>query len=193
MITIIKYHSTGSEELGKIFKELGCDYEYSNQEKCLCQSDLIILPDCVNIAASLRKLRLYNITNLLKVVKRPLLAINMGLNLLCDNIGETKGIGLLPLNSRPADELGEFKKGQFYSVNVRDSARIFHDKSETGFYFMNSFYIPENQLSTSDIQIDGRKITATIEYGKVSGVQFNPEKSGEKGVEFLKNFISGII
>jgi len=58
------------------------------------------------------------------------------------------------------------------------------------FYFAHSYYVePEDKgvvLATTEY---GIKFTSAIRKNNTFGVQFHPEKSGEKGLELLKNFV----
>ena len=55
-------------------------------------------------------------------------------------------------------------------------------------YFVHSFagfYCEKSLIATAEY---GVEITAAVNDKNVYGVQFHPEKSGEKGLEILKNF-----
>jgi glutamine amidotransferase len=42
---------------------------------------------------------------------------------------------------------------------------------------------------TSSINFGGKKITTSMQYKNLYGVQFHPEKSGENGINIIKNFL----
>ena len=59
------------------------------------------------------------------------------------------------------------------------------------FYFIHSYYIEPNdtKIITSQCLYEGIKINASIQNDNIFGVQFHPEKSGDIGLNILKNFI----
>lgn len=65
---------------------------------------------------------------------------------------------------------------------------------ENGFdaYFAHSFEVKPNDRTdiSASSKFDGRDLVSAVERGQVYGVQFHPEKSGESGLQVLKNFIS---
>jgi glutamine amidotransferase len=60
------------------------------------------------------------------------------------------------------------------------------------FYFANSYhFICQNENNVlAQVQYGSNKINAIIAKENIVGAQFHPEKSAEKGLEFLKNFIN---
>jgi glutamine amidotransferase len=65
---------------------------------------------------------------------------------------------------------------------------------ENGFdaYFAHSFKVKPNDRTdiSASSKFDGRDLVSAVKRGQVYGVQFHPEKSGESGLQVLKNFIS---
>ena len=56
-------------------------------------------------------------------------------------------------------------------------------------YFTHSYVAPVTS-DTVAIAEHGSPFAAFVEHGQVSGVQFHPEKSGEVGLQLLKNFVA---
>lgn len=65
---------------------------------------------------------------------------------------------------------------------------------ENGFdaYFAHSFEVKPNVVTeiSAFTEFDGRKLVAAVSKERVYGVQFHPEKSGDSGLQVLKNFLS---
>ncbi|MCD5397958.1 imidazole glycerol phosphate synthase subunit HisH, partial [candidate division NPL-UPA2 bacterium] len=58
------------------------------------------------------------------------------------------------------------------------------------FYFAHSYYVePEDEKAILTTTEYGVKFTSAIREGNIFGVQFHPEKSGERGLKVLKNFV----
>ena len=65
---------------------------------------------------------------------------------------------------------------------------------ESGFdaYFAHSFEVKPNDATdiSASSEFDGRTLVSALNKSRVYGVQFHPEKSGESGLQVLKNFLS---
>ncbi|MDE5285606.1 MAG: imidazole glycerol phosphate synthase subunit HisH, partial [Buchnera aphidicola] len=61
-------------------------------------------------------------------------------------------------------------------------------KNQSKFYFVHSYFVPISKytLATSNY---ATSFSSVIQKKNFFGVQFHPEKSGDIGLQFLKNFI----
>ena len=68
--------------------------------------------------------------------------------------------------------------------------KLFNDINNKKFYFVHSYYVSPNKQEIVKYYIDyeGFKIPAIVNKNNLFGFQFHPEKSGEDGLELLKNF-----
>ena len=55
-------------------------------------------------------------------------------------------------------------------------------------YFTHSFAAPVTS-DTVAVTEHGESFAAVVQHGQVAGVQFHPEKSGEAGLQILRNFV----
>ena len=55
-------------------------------------------------------------------------------------------------------------------------------------YFTHTYAAPATAASTA-VSSHGVTFPAVVEQGRVSGVQFHPEKSGDAGLQILRNFL----
>jgi len=125
--------------------------------------------------------------------------ICLGMQLLLSE-GEENGInpGLNFINGK-VKYLGKEKKMKLPIIgwnkvefNYSDRFSFLKNYQNEKFYFIHSYaaylYNEENQLSTSTYK--DIKYTSSIINKKCIGTQFHPEKSGEIGLEFLKDWIT---
>jgi imidazoleglycerol phosphate synthase glutamine amidotransferase subunit HisH len=54
-------------------------------------------------------------------------------------------------------------------------------------YFANSFFAPLIDATAASCDYDG-EFTAVIEQANIFAVQFHPEKSGQAGLQIVRNF-----
>ncbi|MBN1445568.1 MAG: imidazole glycerol phosphate synthase subunit HisH [Candidatus Omnitrophica bacterium] len=60
------------------------------------------------------------------------------------------------------------------------------------FYFAHSYYpAPENRRVIIGETFYGNEFVSAVRRENIAGVQFHPEKSGDSGILFLKNFLEG--
>jgi imidazole glycerol-phosphate synthase subunit HisH len=71
---------------------------------------------------------------------------------------------------------------------VRPSALLDGIAEGTQVYFTHSFAAPVTADTTASTT-HGKAFAAAVQRDKVCGVQFHPEKSGEAGLQILRNFI----
>ena len=58
-------------------------------------------------------------------------------------------------------------------------------------YFVHSYYVEaEDESVVSAYTEYGQRLDIAVEQGNVFATQFHPEKSGDTGMEILKNFIA---
>ncbi|MCF8435292.1 MAG: hypothetical protein K9G57_00475 [Ignavibacteriales bacterium] len=97
MIAILNYSSTTAQNIRTILAKNGLDSIITLSEMEICKAEKIILPDTESIEHALKKLRITNLLNLLKILKKPVLGILSGSMIMCDEIDQLvmQGIGLI--------------------------------------------------------------------------------------------------
>ena len=74
--------------------------------------------------------------------------------------------------------------------DIRPDSRLLRGISPGSFvYFTHSWRAPVD-ADTAATTCYGGPFTAAVERGNVMGVQFHPEKSGDTGLQLLRNFCS---
>ena len=204
-IIIIDY---GSGNVASVYNALrnidsNCLIEITNNESELKSSTHIILPgvgafnDCMqglrqqpNFLSELRK-------QIIKE-KKPFLGLCVGMQVLA-SIGYENGEhqGLNYINGRVkklAEENLKIPHMGWNELMIKNNKHPLLKNIAQGdhFYFANSYhFICQNDNNVlAQVQYGSNKINAIIAKENIVGAQFHPEKSAEKGLEFLKNFIN---
>jgi glutamine amidotransferase len=126
---------------------------------------------------------------------RPILGICLGLQFLFEGSDEEPdcpGLGLLSgrCYRLPGSESVKIPHVGWNALSIQRPSPIIEsipDGSQV--YFTHSYVAPV----TSDcvaVSEHGEPFAAVVEHGQVSGVQFHPEKSGEAGLQILRNFVA---
>jgi imidazole glycerol-phosphate synthase subunit HisH len=159
----------------------------------------IILPgvgafkDCVE---RLTSLNLYEpLREILEINEKFFLGICVGHQLLSSKgteFGEIPGLNIIPgetvkieyCKGLPVPHIG------WSEVNHNESALFAGIEQGATFYFVHSYFIDcKNEDHVSSSVDYGQKITASVQKGRVFGVQFHPEKSQSNGLRLLINFL----
>lgn len=171
-------------------------------------TDCLILPGVGNFAECVRMLDAGGWSSALRDavlgLKRPLLGVCVGMQLLADSSSEgaregqpVPGLGLIPGEVHHLQSFGCTQRVPHVGWNSiarsRSDDPLFDGISDgTDFYFVHSYaFLPDDNtdvLATTDY---GVPITAAVRRGHVWGTQFHPEKSSRAGFRLLKNFIEG--
>lgn len=195
MIAVIDYGAGNLFSVQNALNYLNLPNKITNKAEDLKSADRIILP---GVGAFPDAMKMLNETGLVDVIKdeakkKPLMGICLGMQMLFDisyEFGETKGLGLISgtvelmtPHNLVVPQIGwnklEMNKKHKLMENLKEDSYV---------YFVHSFAAVcsgENVASYTDY---GGKVPACVFSGNVCGCQFHPEKSGETGLQILKNF-----
>jgi len=192
MITIVDYGDVCINQVAASLKKLTDDFKVSRNELDICESDKIILAGCGSAPSVMKKIQLLNLYSVLRVVKKPMLGIGLGMQLMADysTEGNFSCLGFFPGTAIKfeGDTEGSLLKGN-HKINLCKQSILFDGIEENAeFFFNNSYYLPKSDLSTSTC-LSMIEFCTSIENENAYGVQFHPEMSGEAGLKILKNFI----
>ena len=76
------------------------------------------------------------------------------------------------------------------SLKLQNEGRLFRGMKENPYvYFVHSYYLKaEDEQIVKAVTDYSVRIHASVEKGNLFACQFHPEKSGETGLQILKNF-----
>ena len=193
MIAVIKYIDENIESLPGSLDELGIDYKITSSESEILNSDKVIFPGFGIASKVISKLHMTNLFSFLKMCKKPLLGIGLGMQLMAElstEGGNIPCLGIFPLEVEKFDN--ENMKAPFKGLNeievIKESKLFKGIGQKEKFYFSNSYYLPVNELTTS-VAENKIRFSASMERGNYYGLQFHPEKSGKAGLKVLANFL----
>jgi len=127
--------------------------------------------------------------------KVPLLGICLGMQMLAewsDEHGRHEGLDLVPGGVRRFPAKAGFKVPHMGWNTIRKTGDdpLFEGlRDEEYMYFVHSYYFdtPQEYVATGTEYV--LPFASSVRNGKVYGVQFHPEKSGDAGLRILRNFI----
>lgn len=199
MIAIIDYDAGNIKSVEKALIHLGESPVITREKEILLQADKVILPGVGAFGDAMMRLREYGLEEVIhEVVKKgtPFLGICLGLQVLFDESDEAPGVaGLGVLKGKicriPETPGIKIPHMGWNSLHLQKEGRLFREVEEQAYvYFVHSYYLraedPEIVTATAEY---GVEIHASVEKGNVFACQFHPEKSGEVGLQILRNFV----
>ena len=201
MIAVIDYDAGNMLSVEKAFEYIGEEKVLitRNRDEIL-SADKVILPGVGSFEDAVKKLHKYNLINIINDVvekKTPFLGICLGLQLLFKSSEEgksTPGLGILDGEILRIPDKGNLKIPHmgWNSLNLMNNGRLFKNiDNESYVYFVHSYYLKAKDEGIVTAYSEyGTIIHASVEKDNVFGCQFHPEKSGEVGLNILRNFIN---
>ncbi len=198
MIAIIDYDAGNLKSVEKALLFLGQECVVTRDPETLLGADKVILPGVGAFGDAMEKLHRFGLVDVIRQVTAagtPFLGICLGLQLLFRSSDESpgvEGLGVLDgeIVSIPPKEGYKIPHMGWNSLKIREGARLFQGIGQDPYvYFVHSYYLkadhPEDVAATTEYIVP---IHASVEHGNVFACQFHPEKSGDIGLQILKNF-----
>ena len=196
MIAVIDYGAGNLFSVCNALKYLNIAHEVTKDSKVIDRADAVILPGVGAFPAAMESLRQTGLIDTIKqnAAKKPLLGICLGMQMLferSDENGDCDGLGLIPgeVHRIPSKRVIIPHMGWNELVVTQESPLLKNIETPVFTYFVHSYQaFCEDRNIIAYCDYDG-KIPALVTDGKfVFGAQYHPEKSGEKGLQMLRNF-----
>jgi len=197
MIGIIKYGAGNIFSVMACIKKIGKDCYFIEEGKDIEKAEYIILPGVGNFANGIEFLNKNGLTEKIKEKLKegiPFLGICLGLQLLFEfsEEGNKRGMNILKGKVIKFKNINlKIPHMGWNKLEILKGNRLLYGISENSyFYFAHSYYVlpEENDIIYGKTEY-GIKFPSFIIKKNIVGVQFHPEKSGEKGLKFIKNFL----
>jgi len=194
VILVIDYNVGNVKSVCNALAHIGCETELSSEPERIKEADGIILPGVAAFGYAMSQLG--PIARLIKeavVAGKVLLGICVGHQLLfeqsCEH-GQHEGLGLIGGNVRPIPSGLRVPHMGWNLVKFPAEMKLFEGLGDKEFfYFAHSYYAKPDDSRVQVAYTDyGFRLPATVQKGNIYGVQFHPEKSGEAGLNVLRNF-----
>ena len=196
MIALIDYRAGNLTSVRKAFAALGADLFTPASPADLGEAAAIVVPGVGHFGATRALGPDWTEAILARVGEgRPLLGICLGMQWLfegSEEAPELRGLGLLGGQCYKLPSTAHIKiphVGWNALEMQRDASIVDAVASGAQVYFTHSFVAPVTG-DTVAVTTHGEPFAAVVQRGHVTGVQFHPEKSGDVGLQILRNFLS---
>lgn len=199
MIVIIDYGMGNLKSIKNALYLLNIDSVITSDKDVIRNSKAIILPGVGAFKQAMDNLKEQGLDTLIKEVAKEekfILGICLGMQLLFEKGfegEEEEGLGLLKGNIKklqPKERVKIPHMGWNKLITNNEDKNLFSLYSDKFVYYVHSFMATdyeENDLVAYS-NYGGLNIPGIVRRGNIIGMQFHPEKSGETGLNLLKEF-----
>ncbi|HEY1025648.1 MAG TPA: imidazole glycerol phosphate synthase subunit HisH [Sphingobacteriaceae bacterium] len=192
MTGIVNYGAGNIFSLTAALDRLRIQYGMIRSPEDFERYDRYIIPGVGHAGAAMAKLRETALVPMIKELKKPVLGVCVGMQLLTDfsEEGNADLMNIIPLKTRlfSADLKLKVPHTGWNKVQVEMENDLFSGLKDEYFYYVHSYHIEFNPNFTIASTHYGTTFSAAIMRNNFYGVQFHPEKSGPAGEKILENF-----
>lgn len=196
MLAIIDYETGNLRSVENALHRIGAEWILTSDPATILAADHLLLPGVGHAAKALEALRAKGLEEVIKSVRRPLLGICVGMQVLCRHTeeGDVDGIGVFDSHVRrftpaPGDKVPHVG---WNTINNLESKLFAGIDPGSHVYYVHSYRadLCPDTIATTRFGHEGEMYSAALKYEQFYGTQFHPEKSGDVGEQILKNFLA---
>lgn len=191
MIAIIKYNAGNNRSVQNVLTKLGCENIVTSDPQIIASADKVIFPGVGEASSAMNYLRAQQLDQLIISLKQPLLGICLGMQLLCSysEEGSAQCLNIFPTRVKKFPKLDKIPHMGWNNMNELKSELFSGLNHHDDLYFVHSYYVEhcKNTIAMCNYILP---FSAAIKKDNFYATQFHPEKSGEKGEQVLRNFLS---
>jgi glutamine amidotransferase len=197
LIAILDYGSGNIRSAQRAIERLGVSTEVTSEYEVALNAAGLLVPGVGAFGSCIRQLLQINGDLILKErlkLNRPTLGVCVGMQILFESSAESDEAGLAlvagkvkKLSAKILPHIG------WNEVHVEKEMNLMRGLNNQRFYFVHSYAAttaPDEFLQAKSNY--GEEFVAAIQSGSLSAVQFHPEKSGDAGMQLLKNWVSAL-
>ena len=129
-----------------------------------------------------------NLVEWIQQCQKPFLGICLGMQVLFESSeeGGTEGLGIIPgcvQKFKPGKKVPHMGWNQILT-------EVYPEFNDDYFYFVHSYFVPVNKFTTARCQYANETFSAMVRSHNFWGIQFHPEKSGDRGQALLSKFLN---
>ncbi len=195
MIAIIDYGAGNLFSVQNALDYLGAENCITADPLVLNKAEKLILPGVGAFPDAMRMLCESGLVDSIKrqAADKPLLGICIGMQMLFETGHEftkTNGLGLIAGSVRQIESGGlKLPHIGWNNLTAANPCALLKGVQHNSYvYFVHSFCAITDDANIAAYTVYGQRIAALVQRGNVYGAQFHPEKSGETGLQILKNF-----
>ena len=200
MIAIIDYGAGNLQSVKKAFDFIGAESVITDNPEIINACDRILLPGVGSFGDAMDSMHKSGLVETVKqnaLSGKPFLGICLGLQLLFEASEESpgvKGLGIFKGKIKKfSPDMGlKIPHIGWNSLEIKQKDTLFKNVPENSYvYFVHSYYLhAEDEEDVATVTNYGIDFHSAVGKNNIFATQFHPEKSGDVGLQILKNFAS---
>ena len=196
-VAVVKYNAGNIYSVIHALQRMGVDPVLTDDASELRQADRVLFPGQGEASTAMCYLRERSLDEVIRRLTQPVLGICIGQQLLCRHSeeGDVDCLGIFDAEvKRFCPERHEDKVPHMGWNQIECPSSMLFDGFSGGeyVYFVHSYHaVPDNPSVVTAWTEYGERLTAAVASGDIQATQFHPEKSGDVGLQILKNFVEG--
>ena len=200
MIAVIDYGAGNLQSVKKAFDFLGAESVITDNPETINACDRVLLPGVGSFGDAMDSMHKSGLVETVKqnaLSGKPFLGICLGLQLLFEESEESpgvKGLGIFKGKIKKfSSDMGlKIPHIGWNSLEIKQKDTLFKNVPENSYvYFVHSYYLhAEDEEDVATVTNYGIDFHSAVGKNNIFATQFHPEKSGDVGLQILKNFAS---
>lgn len=195
MVAIIDYSTGNLRSVDNALSRIGAEWTLTADPDTIRRADRVLLPGVGHCGEALARLRQSGLDSVIRDLRRPVLGICVGMQMMCRDTaeGNAEGLGIFDAHVRrftpgPADKVPHMGWNSIHNLEKG----LFKGIAPGSYvYFVHSYFahLCPDTIATTRFGEEGMMFSAALKYENFYGTQFHPEKSGDVGERILRNFL----
>lgn len=190
MIAIVKYNAGNIRSVQNALTRLGYESIITDDATELLNADKVIFPGVGEASSAMKYLTKKGLDKILVTIKKPMLGICLGLQLMCSHSEEadTMCLGIFDTKVKRFPATGKVPHMGWNSFTSTKNSLFKGIKLNNDVYYVHSYYAEINEQTIASCNYILPFGTA-MQKNNFYATQFHPEKSADIGEQILKNFL----
>jgi len=194
VIAILDYGSGNLRSAQRAFETSGREVVITSDYDVALNAEGLVVPGVGAFAACMKGLTEIRGDQLVRErisLKRPTLGICVGMQILFSRgveHGDHSGVGVWDATVEKIDAPILPHMG-WNTVQAGAATTLFKGIEKESFYFVHSYAVMKKVGAVATMAHHGEDFLAAVEDGVIAATQFHPEKSGDAGLQLIKNWI----
>lgn len=197
MIAIVDYSTGNIRSVQNALSRIGAEWLLTSDPAEIHKADRVLLPGVGHCGEALARLRERGLDTVIRDLRRPVLGICVGMQMMCRDTaeGDAVGLGIFDAHVRrftPSSPDDKVPHMGWNSIHNLEKGLFKGIPSGSYVYFVHSYYahLCPDTIATTRYGSSQMMFSAALKYENFYGTQFHPEKSGDVGEAILRNFLA---